>query len=207
MKKKDFFSALIIGAAVGLLLQPVISNFVGDIQKRFDVPLYEVRFAVFVIFLIGAPAALFVASLLSRFVKVIYQFAKFAAVGVLNTSVDIGIFNLETFLLGALPTTSLFVLFKTVSFLAGTSNSFFWNKYWTFEASAKPAAGEVAKFYTVAIVGGLLNIGVATAVKIIGEGSVVSSKLLINLVAPIAGVLAAFLWDFLGYKYLVFKKD
>src|SRR3989344_2151714 len=98
MTKKDLFLSLTIGAAVGLLCQPIISNFSAGIESLSAIPLLELRIIAFFVFLLGAPSALFVFYLLSRFIPVLYQFAKFASVGVLNSFVDLGVFNLETFL-------------------------------------------------------------------------------------------------------------
>ncbi|MBI4085186.1 MAG: GtrA family protein [Candidatus Liptonbacteria bacterium] len=204
MNRKDLVLSLALGGAVGLLFQPIISNFFSA-GIPAGLSLFEIRIMAFFVFLAGAPAALFVFWLLSRFVPVLYQFAKFASVGVLNTTVDLGIFNLETFLYGSLPAPSLFSVFKAVSFLAATTNSFVWNKYWTFGANATPKAGEVLKFYAIAIIGGFLNVGVATAVRA-ANPDFIPANLLVNIVAPLCGILTVFLWNFIGYKYVVFKK-
>ena len=205
MNRKDFSLSLTIGAAVGLLCQPIISNFSGGIENLSVVPLSGLRVIAFLVFLLGAPLALFVFYLLSRFVSVLYQFAKFASVGVLNSFVDLGVFNLETFLYGTLPGAYVFAAFKAVSFLTATTNSFFWNKYWTFSANAAPQAGEVFKFYSIAIIGGFLNVGVATAVRTMNL-NFIPANVTVNLVAPITGILCVFLWNFIGYKYVVLKK-
>ena len=206
MTKKDFILSVAIGTAVGFLVQPVISNFSEEIASATGVSLIAMRFAAFFLFLFGAPAALFIAAYIGRSVRVVYQFAKFASVGTLNSMIDLGVLNLETFLWGILPGPIVFAVFKSISFLASTTNSFFWNKYWTFEASAKPRAGEVMKFYVVAILGGFLNVAVATTVRTVGGSVIPSQNILVNIIAPFAGIFTVFLWNFLGYKYLVFKK-
>lgn len=198
MDRKDFKAVLVIGGGVGLLLQPILSNVImGTPLSGMD------RFGVFLFFLIFAPFALWISALISKLWKGFYQFAKFAAVGTLNSFIDIGILNLETFLYGSsFIGAILFAVFKAISFLCATTNSFFWNKYWTFSAQQKPKAGEVTAFYVVAIVGWVLNVGLATLVKVLGP----DSRIWVNLVAPLAGVAASFLWNFFGYKYFVFKK-
>jgi len=209
MTKKDFWLSLIIGGAVGLLFQPIISNFSSDIGKLAAIPLTELRVIAFFVFLFGAPLALFIFSILSRFVPVLYQFAKFASVGILNTTIDLGVLNLETaqylIFYGILPTGYIYAFLKGVSFLISTTNSFIWNKYWTFNANSKPQVGETIKFYSIATVGFFLNVGVATAVRT-ANPSFISANTLVNFVAPICGILAVFLWNFIGYKYVVFKK-
>jgi putative flippase GtrA len=208
MTKKDIRLAFIIGAAVGLLIQPIIAN----IFTQSSLSILD-RIVVFAFFTVFAPFALWVAFLISRLWKGIYQFAQFAAVGTLNSFIDVGVFNLETFLLGtAAISTTMFAVFKAISFLGATTNSFFWNKYWTFSAdrAAHPEGAikegrEAVAFYVIAGIGWAVNVGVATLVKVL-EPSGVATKVWVNIVAPLSGVAASFLWDFFGYKYIVFKK-
>lgn len=202
MDRKDLIRGAIIGAGVGLLIQPILANNVPAHYLAFITPI--VRVGIFIFFLVLAPLALWIARLVSRFIPPLYQFAKFAAVGTLNSFIDVGVFNLETFFYGVSPISNvLFACFKAISFLFGTTNSFIWNKYWTFGASDKTNAKEVSGFYSVAIVGWIANVSAATFVKTIGP---VDSRVWVNLVAPLAGVAVSFIWNFLGYKYWVFKK-
>ena len=198
MSKKDLILITIIGAAVGVLAQPVIANLIVQ-------PSAALRIGLFLGFLVLAPLALFIAYVAGRVVPVLYQFAKFAAVGTLNSFVDVGVLNLGIFLSGI--TGGLgFSLFKAISFLAATTNSFFWNKYWTFSATSRSGPGEVVKFYVVAMIGGIVNVGIASfIVNGVTHSSSISPALWANIGA-LAGVASALLWDFLGYKYLVFKR-
>jgi len=208
MKRKDFVIILIIGVAIGLLIQPIITNLIGDIQKIIPVSPFLVRSYLFLFFVALAPAALFIAYLISRFLSVIYQVAKYAAVGSLNSFVNLGVFNLETLMLGYIPSGRVFALLKTISFAVATTNSYIWNKYWTFESRSKPSSSEVSKFFSVQIIGAGIDVGVATLVFKIGLGSgLTSPELWTNLVAPVAGFLMAFVWNFLGNKYFVFKEQ
>lgn len=208
MPKKDILPICSIGAAVGLLIQPIIANTLPNDHLSIGI-----RVGIFLFFFALAPLALWLASLLVRFFRGIYQFAQFAAVGTLNSFIDVGVFNLETFLLGtASISTPMFALFKAISFLFGTTNSFFWNKYWTFSdaRSSHPEGAiketrEAASFYLIAFIGWGVNVGVATLVKV-AEPSGISAKIWIDVVAPLCGIAASFLWDFFGYKYLVFRK-
>ncbi len=202
MKRKDFLASLAIGAAVGLLSQPILANLAG--QFRLDLT-WTLRVEVFAGFTIFAPLALFVLYLLGKLVPVLYQFGKFAAVGTLNSFVDVGVLNLEILLLGA-PGVWGYRIFKSVSFLAATTNSFFWNKFWTFNAEEPATARETVKFYAVAVVGFLLNVGIASYVfSGVARPASLSPNVWAN-VGALAGIAASFLWDFLGYKYLVFKR-
>ncbi len=200
MKRTDLMPILAVGAGVGLLIQPILAN---NLPASVHVGA-ALRMGIFMFFLIFAPCALWIASLLARFMKGLYQFAQFAAVGTLNTFIDVGVFNLEIFLYGtSVMGAGLFAVFKAISFLVATTNSFVWNKYWTFGAKEKAVAREAAGFYSVAIIGWVLNVGVATLVKMAGPAD---SHIWVSIVAPFGGVAASFLWDFFGYKYLVFGK-
>lgn len=203
MSKRDFRFILIIGGAVGLLIQPILANTLPNVQIGLGL-----RALIFFVFLILAPLALWAASFISKWWGGIYQFAQFAAVGTLNTFIDLGVFNLELFFYGSVAgSTLIFAAFKAISFLCATTNSFFWNKYWTFSSTGKAEAKQVTSFYVIAAVGWALNVGAFTLMKALGPGGTGSAAhLWVGLAAPLAGVAASFLWDFLGYKYLVFKK-
>ena len=163
------------------------------------------RIGVFIGFVILAPLALLILSYLGKFIPVLYQFGKFASVGVLNTFVDIGVLNLEILALGT-PGAWTYRIFKAVSFFAATTNSFLWNKFWTFDSHEPANPAQTVKFYAVAVVGFFLNVGLASYVfSGVARPEGISLNLWANIGA-IAGVAAAFVWDFLGYKYFVFKK-
>jgi putative flippase GtrA len=201
MPRRDFIRILIIGAGVGLLIQPILANNLPTKDLAYLTPF--VRIGIVLFFLILAPLALWIAKLLSRWWAGLYQFAQFAAVGTLNSFIDVGVFNLETFFYGSsIVSNGLFAAFKAFSFLCGTTNSFIWNKYWTFGSGEKTNAKEVSRFYGVAIVGWIANVGVATLVKSLGPAD---SHVWVNIVAPLAGIAVSFAWNFLGYKYWVFK--
>ncbi len=198
MNKKDLKLVTIIGGAVGILIQPMIQNLVAN-------PSIYLRIGSFIFFLFLAPFALLVAYLLGKIIPVIYQFAKFAAVGTLNSFIDFGVLNLLIFLTN-IASGIWFSVFKTISFLTATTNSYFWNKYWTFESGGSPQVKEAAKFYTIAIIGGILNVSIASlVVNGISRPEFISVNLWANIGA-LCGILSAFIWNFLGYKFLVFKK-
>jgi putative flippase GtrA len=113
MTRKDLLASLTIGAAVGLLIQPILANTL----THFSLTL-AVRIGIFVFFALFAPFALWLCSLIAKMWKAFYQFGQFAAVGTLNSFIDIGIFNLETFLYGGAGiSTVTFAIFKAISFL------------------------------------------------------------------------------------------
>lgn len=202
LSRRDLARIFIVGAGVGLLIQPILGNNIPAAHAAFlSLP---VRFGIFIFFTLFAPFALWVAQFVSRWFHGLYQFAQFAAVGTLNSFLYDGIFNVETALYGSTIINNwLFAVFISVAFLFSTTNSFIWNKYWTFASGGKTNAGELGGFYGVALVGWALSVGLATFVKSIGP---VDSRTWVNIVAPLCGILASFIWNFLGYKFWVFKK-
>jgi putative flippase GtrA len=199
MNKGDLTKVTIIGGLVGLLVQPILNNVIhGGVGMGL-------RAAAFFAFLILAPVALTILAWLGKKISVIYQFGKFAAVGTLNSFVDVGVLNLELLAVGT-PGAWTYRILKSVSFLSATTNSFFWNKFWTFDSREPASVGQTVKFYAVAVVGFFLNVAIASYVfSNITPPAGMSSALWAN-VGALCGILVVFIWNFLGYKYLVFKK-
>lgn len=143
---------------------------------------------------------------LSRFFPWLFQFSKFAAVGFSNAAVDFGVLNILIFTSGA-AAGILFSVFKTVSFIAATINSYFWNKFWTFEAGKTGVGtGEFAKFLAVSVVGVLVNVGFASAVVNLTDPQFGFNPEQWANVGAVVGSATALIWNFLGYKLIVFKK-
>ena len=195
---KDFYLVTLIGTLVGALVLIPAGNLGIAVTWPFAV-LSIVGFALF------APCALFVLKFLSRRWKVFEQFGKFAAVGTLNTLLDLGVLNglmLATGVAGGLA----FSGFKAVSFIVGTTNSYFWNKLWTFQNRVPVSAREYLVFALFTLCGALINVGVASViVNVIGSPAGVSESAWANIGALLA-VAASFLWNFLSYRFIVFKR-
>lgn len=207
MNKKDLTLILVIGALVGILAQPVASNVIHQTLSL------QLRLGLFVLFFIGAPVALYVCLFLSRFVKIAYQFGKFAAIGVLNTFFDIGVFNaLSLFIFGTALTSPQFVLLKTTSFIIANLNSYLWNSRWAFEnktssGSAAPVATtrQAFQFYLVSAIGLGVNVAVAFLVRLAFLN--IASPALADNIGIIAATAASMIFNFIGYKFFVFKNQ
>ncbi|MDO8504864.1 MAG: GtrA family protein [Candidatus Liptonbacteria bacterium] len=204
MTKQDKLHGAIIGMAVGLLVQPVMTN-LGETLAKIHLGLdIKTRVMVFIFFSILAPVALFVASWLGKFLPVIYQFAKFAAVGTLNSLINAGVGNLLIAITGITDDWQ-FTMFAVIASLTATTNSFFWNKFWTFDSKGGNAQVQAVKFYIITGVAIFLNVSVVTWVNTL-RPEAMQGKVWAN-VAFLCGIGASFLWNFLGYKFIVFKKS
>jgi putative flippase GtrA len=205
MLKRDLLLSAIVGLVCAILILPILK------QVQFNLPY---KFALIVILPILCVIGMFLAILIAQKIKVIYQLAKFVLVGALNTFVDWGILNLLMFL-ADITAGPLFSVFKGVSFIFGVTNSYFWNKFWTFKKVAivplasedkKSVSKEVLQFFIVSLIGLGINVSIASlVVNVLGPQFGINAKLWAN-VGALCGTLAGLAWNFLGYKLIVFKR-
>lgn len=133
------------------------------------------------------------------------QFMRFILVGFLNTAVDFGILNLLMVIFRVYDGWP-FSLFKAISFSCAVTNSYFLNKFWTFQKEDKAKIQEFSKFLIISIIALLINVSLSSfLVNKIGPQFNISPILWANLSALIT-VGVTILINFFGYKYLVFKK-
>ncbi len=148
MNKKDITLGFVIGASVGFLVQPMLST-LGESLSGAGIQINLVaRVLAFLLFTALAPALVFLASLVGKFLPVAYQFSKFAAVGTLNSFIDFGVVNVLILISGHAAGV-WFAGFKSISFLFAATNSFFWNKLWTFDSKEGNTAAQAIKFYII----------------------------------------------------------
>ena len=129
---------------------------------------------------------------------------KFLGVGVLNTALDFIVLNILVSFFGTGAHGELFVFFKSISFLAAVSNSYFLNKVWVFNHTGKKSVKEPALFFVISTMGFLINVVI----------SFVAFNFFVRYVSPfiaanigaLVGTLVVFAWNFVGYRFFVFKK-
>ena len=143
------------------------------------------------------------------FGRLVRQFSKFATVGLLNTAIDFAILNILTIITGFTVGVGLFVL-NTISFTAATVNSYFFNKHWTFrDKSRDEEEKKFVQFLAISVVGAGINGGVVVLVTTFISPMFASLGLADQLWVNIAKVFAtgvSLVWNFVGYKFIVFKK-
>ncbi|BCX16039.1 MAG: hypothetical protein KatS3mg098_268 [Candidatus Parcubacteria bacterium] len=198
--RKDFLLVFIIGVFFGVFSLPIIKNVASSFSFSWVL-------ATGFVFFLGMVAVFFLwlASLISLKIPIVFQLAKFAAVGSFNTFLDWGIVNLLIFLTGIVSGLG-FSLFKAISFLIANIGSYFWNKYWTFIDKDKANIQEFGKFFVVSVIGMVLNVVVASLiVNYIAYPSSLSPRQWAN-VALLVATLVSLVWNFVGYKFFVFEK-
>ena len=77
---------------------------------------------------------------------------------------------------------------------------------WTFEEKGGGESGEYLKFLIVSIIGLLINVGAASFIVNFTNPSFNFNDNQWANIGAVVGSFAGLLWNFLGYKLIVFKK-
>ena len=192
---KDYTFTAVAGILTGLLIIPIISN----LGYGFSYSIIILPGAVLFLFGVG----MIIAKFIGRSMLWFFQLAKFSVTGFLNAAIDFGILNFLIFTTGIASGIG-FSTFKAGSFVVASINSFFWNRYWVF-GSKNRLTKEYLQFIVISLVGISLNVGSAS---IIVNGIHLQFGLSPQAWANIGAVVGAaigLIWNFLGYKFIVFK--
>lgn len=198
--KRDIRSALAAGFFTGLFLIPVTKNI--EVFEKIPSP--------YLVLLLGLPilsaAGIAVARFLGSYVPIIWQVAKFGLVGVLNTAIDFGVLNILIFATGVSRGWPLAVL-NIFAFVAAMTNSYWWNKKWVFEDRTGGEAAQFAEFIVISGIAALISSGIVGGVTGYIEPLGNLSREQWANVAKVGAVVFSFIWNFLGYKFIVFRKS
>ena len=125
--------------------------------------------------------------------KTVIQVAKFMTVGLLNTLIDAGTYFILTRGLGLM---ALPVLAKSIAYVVGMINSFFWNRNWTFKSQT--STGRAAFLFTLTHIVALgINAGVmALSINVLALPEIIGIGL---------ATISSFVWNFALNKLLVFQ--
>lgn len=192
MKIIDIIFALICGMIVAQITQ--------DFLKGYGIEIGYYKWLLYFVLSIISLACLWLAYLIGKKLLFIFQVAKYFLVGIFVTIIDLKLFELLVWILNP-------IISKGISFLISTFIKYWGNKHWTFEKPEKDGIQqEIFQFIIVTIIG--LGIDVSSFfyfIKIMGPQLSTSEDVWIKLSVIFAALVAA-LWNFLGYKFLVFKK-
>jgi putative flippase GtrA len=195
MKKNDIVAILILGEIVAIFLFLILRSL------GFNAfPLGSLFVALPILALVGV----YIAYLIGKKFLIVFQFAKYAIVGLANTAVDFGILN---FLMWSSKTYEgkTIILFNVISFSIAAIHSYAWNKLWTFKAKEKTSiVGQFFQFVIVSLVGVLINSGIVYII-ITWVKPLTGMEAWANIAKAVATVISL-MWNFVGYKFIVFKK-
>ncbi|OGM99287.1 MAG: hypothetical protein A2915_02530 [Candidatus Yanofskybacteria bacterium RIFCSPLOWO2_01_FULL_41_34] len=202
--KKDFYFSVTTGLITGFSAWRIFEYL--EVAKFGNYSFAWFLLIVPVLWILGVNLGYF----LGRWLAFFNQFGKFAAVGFTNAAIYFSILNILIHLSGFNKGIG-YSVFIAIAFIIATGHGYFWNKFWVFSVSCRESDkqnidGELGKFFSVYIIAGLINTGIASG--------------LVNLMDPlfgltndqwanfggIAGSAVALIVSFIGVKTAVFKK-
>jgi putative flippase GtrA len=204
MKKQDVILALATGLILGLFLGSFLKN--TGLKLTFGVPINVLAWILIFVFPVLSILGLWIAFLIGKKFPFVYQLAKFLLIGASATLLDLSVLNF-LILISGLAVGFAFSLFKGISFIVATIAKYWANKFLAFEKKEMAGAKkEFSQFFIVTLLSLIINVAVASFVV-----NNISPQIGLNpeMWANIGGITAAlvgFAWNFLGYKFIVFKK-
>lgn len=197
MSKNDLLLSVAATYLIAIFLLPTLLN--TDVFSK--IPFQYA--AVFLIFPVLVVIGMAFASFVGKKIGFLWQVAKFGLVGVLNTAIDFGILNFLISITGITAGRGIIAM-NTLSFSIAVINSYFWNKEWVFPGRKK---SNFMLFLIVSFIGIGINSGVVYTLTTFVPPVIVSSDTLWANLAKVLATGLSLIWNFLGYKLLVFKES
>ena len=192
-------TAFFIGFAATLVWIPILRNLSNYFGNKI--------LLLFVIIPIIFATGLYACRIFFCQIKFLYQFAKYAIIGFFSAGIDLAIFNIFIYLT-EIERGPEIILFKAISFSLAMLNSYTWNKIWTFEFTEKTEenrhSGRFFQFAAITVFGLMLNVG-ATSLIISIPPPLGFTQILWNNIAAIAAIIVNVIFNFMGYKMIIFK--
>lgn len=206
--KKDFWLAILAGEASAWLSLPILKNLkIFDILAEQGINATGFSFFWIIFVPIGAISALNFFYFLAKYKDRIgfFQLGKYGVIGVLNTTLNAGVYNFFIFITNIAFGLRL-DLFFVIAFVITVINSFLWNKFWSFEdKEIKNIKAEAIKFFGVSAAVATINaIILHIIVNVVGAPIGADPKIWANVALSLT-IITAFLGNFFSYKYIVFS--
>lgn len=120
------------------------------------------------------------------------EITRFAAVGLINTGIDMAVFSIALFWLGI-----NLVIANTIAYSVAIINSYLMNKYWTFAGrSASNISTREFILFLFFNLGGLALSNVTVFLL---------AKYVVPLIAKLGAVGVTFIWNYLTIRKFVFR--
>ena len=204
MKKEDIILALLAGEGVAGLMYGLIKS--SQVETILGIDAAIIGWLLILLLPFVALLGLYVCYLIGKKFLFIFQMAKFFLIGALTTLFDLGIMNILLWIFGSF-TGWTYNLFKAISFLCATIAKYWANKFLAFEKKeSREMKKEFIQFLGITMVSLFINVGVASfVVNTIEPQFGLNAVIWANVGAIIASITGS-LWNFVGYKFIVFKK-
>lgn len=202
MKAVDVIFALICGR--------IVAELAHDFLIGYGIEIGYYKWLLYFLLPVVSLICLWLAYLIGKKLLFVFQAAKYFLIGIFVTVVDLKIFELLLWIFSffAIPIGSIMpIISKTISFLISTYIKYWGNKHWTFEKPEKEGIRqELFQFIIVTVIGLGLDVGsFFYFTKIMGPQLGAPEDVWIKLSVILAALVAA-VWNFIGYKFMVFKK-
>lgn len=130
----------------------------------------------------------------------------FGVVGVLNTSIDVGVFMFLKYILNIDNQSLWIIAINLISIITAIIFSYFANKNLTFQHKKESNIKEIGSFLIVNAFGFVVNTSILKTV--IYAMPLIAPTVLIDpaFIGKISGTAGSMIVSFIGYKFFVFKK-
>ncbi|MEO8065259.1 MAG: GtrA family protein [Candidatus Doudnabacteria bacterium] len=137
--------------------------------------------------------------------KTFSQLWRFVIIGIINTAIDYGILLILSAITGITGGAKIIPL-NIISFSVATTNSYFLNRRWAFADQSGEQGKKFSLFLIVSIIGVTINTSIVTFIT-----SHVSPMFGLPprawlIAAKLVATGVSLIWNFIGYKVIVFKK-
>jgi len=204
LRKTDILIGIILGLIIAIFIIAILKN----LRDSVPIPsfLTDSEWLLLFLFPLIVTSWTFITFYLGTKWPVFFQFGKLITIGFSNTAIDFGVLNLLMYFSGV-EKGILFSIFKGISFLVAVTNSYVWNKYWTFDnPEGKKWAKQFIMFFVISGTAFLINVSVASfIVNVLEPFGNITPTIWANFGA-FASLIITLFWTFLGYKFIVFKK-
>lgn len=196
--KRDLFFCLGAGLIDGLVIWRIF-NYVG-VPEIHGIPWGALALVLPLLWILGVLLGYF----LGQWLEFFNEFGRFAVIGFTNAGVDFGVFNIMLAVTGY--TQGLgYSIIKTGSFFVALICSYILNKFWTF-GGASGGRGEFGKFVAVTIVSFVINVAVSSLIATYIHPLFGMNPIQWANISNIVGVAVGLGFNFVGFKFAVFKK-
>ena len=165
---------------------------------------YYLAWHLFWLFPVMSMVGLWVCEILGKKFHFIHQAGKFFLVGAFSAIVDIKVYQIFAWALAFLLASS--IISKCISFLVATAVKYGGNKIWVFEKNGKDGIRkEIVQFTLITFIGMIIDVSVFYCATTWLQPQNITTHIWTEISIIIAALVAA-VWNFLGYKFIVFKR-
>lgn len=198
MKLLDIILTIVCGEAAALVF--------GDFFHDYD-SFHIIQWSLLFIMPILGIILVWVTDKVAKKYNFAMELVKYLLVGLFSVLVDLKVFEFLIWLV-AVQIPLVYGVTKGISFLISVCVKFIGNKYWVFQETANGTIkDEFVKFMLVTFAGLLIDVGgFLYFSKILGAQFNIPADVWVKISVILAAIAAA-AWNFLSYKFLVFKKQ